>query len=225
MVDLAEGVKVRIGEEATKWSKTFSWAEPLSPTAAPKAWILINGVCCLATAAFFALAWMPLDSQAYHLAEAYYVPFNMLVCLLWMAEAALWMLFDQGESIWQKTGELALAAYFIFDGLVYCYEWAILGTLPQAQDILFYSSIDVAMYLYYFLIAAEPEILSHLTSWIPSDPRETLETPSYKYAISSCRRLLVWWLPMAVTLMWLRKHYTQTWDASMEIALFSAGIK
>ena len=146
----------------------------------------------------------------------------MAVCVLWMAEAALWMLFDEGDSIWAKTRELASAAYFIVDGLIYCYEWAVLGTMPKGEDILFYASIDVAMYVYYFVVSAAPNTL---TSWIPRNSREIWEMPSYKAAISISRKALIWWLPMVVLLTWLRKHNSQTWDESLGVALFSVGLK
>lgn len=208
-----EEVVPQVEERIQRCAKAISWAKPISPTCAPRPWFCINVACCLGTAAFLVFG-----LQRNATVELWYVPFNMIICVSWLAEAALWMLFDKGDALWQKSFELSLAMYYIVDGTIYYYDWAVRGIPPTYSDVIFYSVIDILIYVYYFAITWYPDLLD---GFIPSDPSAFFDMASYKHIISAARKFFLWWLPTAATLMWLT--CSQNWSdfGGMPLALLA----
>jgi len=128
-----------------------------SPSFAPKKWIYINGTCCILTAMFFLLGCLPEKVLGFHFAEMTYVPFNLIVCIIWFAEASLWMIFDEESKPWHKLGELSLAIFFVIDGLVWVFEWIAMETPLKGWEIVLYSAIDFLIYLFYLVLAIREE--------------------------------------------------------------------
>lgn len=137
----------------------LAFLKPLSPSDAPKWWIYINGTCCIGTAMFFMLGWMDDKSTGYQFCESYYIPFNLLICFIWFAEAGLWMLFDDDEEspAWHKLGELGLAVFFVGDSLLWLYGSWVLEEELKTGEILLYSAIDFFIYLFYLVLAIRSE--------------------------------------------------------------------
>ena len=135
----------------------LAFLRPLSPSVASKSWIVINGTCCIVTAVFFLLGWLPHKSTGYIFCETYYIPYNLVICVLWLAEAGLWMLFDEDTAPWHKLGELGLAVFFVGDSIVWLYgRWYLREELPRSE-ILLYSAIDFFIYLFYLVLAVRQE--------------------------------------------------------------------
>jgi hypothetical protein len=127
--------------------------KPYSPSEAPTKWIYINGACCMITAMFFLLGALPNKTIGYQTAETYYVPFNLLICMIWFAEASMWMIFDQDEPAWHKIGELGMASFFIVDAIIWVYEWLFTAFELHQKEILIYTAIDFFIYLFYLALA------------------------------------------------------------------------
>jgi hypothetical protein len=150
--------------------------KPLSPSLAPTHWIYINGSCCICTFMFFLLGWMEEKSHGYQFALDWYIPYNLLICVVWFVEAALWMLFDEASPAWHKLGELGLAFFFVFDGIFYLYEWKILGVALDRKEILIYTVIDFCIYLFYLLLAIREEAKAEQLSLSNADNDTTHDT-------------------------------------------------
>ena len=144
----------------------LSFLKPLSPTDAPTWWIYINGACCIGTAMFFMLGWMDAKSAGYQFCENYYIPFNLLICLIWFGEAGMWMLFDEDEAspAWHKLGEVGLAVFFLGDSILWLYGSWVLEEELKTGEILLYSAIDFFIYLFYLVLAIRSEAKVALAS-------------------------------------------------------------
>lgn len=102
------------------------------------------------------------QSIGYQFALAWYIPYNLLICVIWFAEAGLWMLFDEASPAWHKLGEVGLAFFFVFDGIAYLYEWKVLGYPLHRDEILIYTVIDFLIYLFYLALAIREEAKSQV---------------------------------------------------------------
>jgi len=141
--------------------------ESTSPPGAPKLWIYINGASCIVTGMFFLLGCLDHNTYVYHLAEIFYIPCNLLFCLLWVFEAAGWMIFDEEEPAWHKLPELLLAGFFILDGIAWVYEWAFTDLDLERKEILIYAAIDFFIYGFYLVLAIKAEAKKSLAEGGP----------------------------------------------------------
>ena len=135
----------------------LAFMKPISPTDAPKYWIYINGTCCIVTAMFFLLGWLPAKSFGYQVCETYYIPYNLVICIVWLLEAALWMLFDEEGEAWHTLGEFGLAVFFVFDGIFWLYGSWVLEEELKTSEIILYTAIDFFIYLFYLVLAIRAE--------------------------------------------------------------------
>ena len=152
--------------------------KPWSPSIAPTKWIFINASCCMVTFMFFLLGWMEENTAGYQFALDYYVPYNLFICVIWFAEAGLWILFDQATPAWHKLGELGLAFFFVFDGMFYLYEWKFLGYALERREILIYTVIDFFIYLFYLVLAIREEAKAQLEQHQEEGELEDVEKAS-----------------------------------------------
>ncbi|CAB9519648.1 expressed unknown protein [Seminavis robusta] len=106
---------------------------------------------------YFLLGWLPKNTIGYEFAQVTYIPANLLFCGLWFFEASLWMIFDEDEPAWHKLGEVVLSVFFVLDGIMWVYGWLFLEEPLANKELLIYTAIDFAIYLFYLVLAIRAE--------------------------------------------------------------------
>ncbi|CAB9512980.1 expressed unknown protein [Seminavis robusta] len=67
------------------------------------------------------------------------------------------MIFDEDEPAWHKLGEVVLSVFFVLDGIMWVYGWLFLEEPLANKELLIYTAIDFAIYLFYLVLAIRAE--------------------------------------------------------------------
>ena len=153
----------------------LSFVRPWAPTHSPVTWIYINGSCCMSTAMFFLLGWLPKQTIGYDFAHLFYIPFNLVICVIWFLEIFFWMLFDDDSPSWHKLGELAVAIFFCVDGFLWICGWLVFDEELENRAMLIYTALDFFVYLFYLMLAIRAEARAALKAQLTAQDIEGTE--------------------------------------------------
>lgn len=183
---LTEMIKERIKEWINKALIILDWIldivrpyvsflRPWAPTHSPVTWIYINGSCCMLTSMFFLLGWLPKQTIGYDFAHLFYIPFNLIFCVIWFVEISLWMLFDDESPAWHKLGELLISIFFCVDGFIWIFGWLVLDEALENRAMLIYTALDFFVYLFYLMLAIRAEARAALKAQVTAQDLEDTE--------------------------------------------------
>jgi hypothetical protein len=183
---LTEMIKERIKEWINKALIILDWIldivrpklsclRPWAPTLTPVTWIYVNGSCCMSTAMFFLLGWLPKQTIGYDFAHLFYIPFNLIICVIWFVEISLWMLFDEDSPAWHKLAELLISMFFCVDGIIWVFGWLVLDEELENKMMLIYTALDFFVYLFYLMLAIRAEARAAMKAQLTAQDLEETE--------------------------------------------------
>jgi hypothetical protein len=127
------------------------------------------------TAMFFLLGWLPKQTIGYDFAHMFYIPFNMIFCVIWFLEISLWMLFDEDSPAWHKLCELLIAIFFCVDGFLWICGWLLLDEELENKSMLIYTALDFFVYLFYLMLAIRAEARAAMKALVTAQDLEGAE--------------------------------------------------
>jgi len=120
-----------------------AWA----PKKAPKAWIVINAVCCVwSLLLLLIIIFATDDSAGKRIAKAQYLVYDLATTVVWVAETGLTTVFEYNATSWQQWLEFILAIYFLGDSAVVVHKWKLRKEHTSEMGIAVF--IGFGAYLY-----------------------------------------------------------------------------
>lgn len=127
----------------TSLSSTLkSWV----PTNSPRAWLVINAICCLWSFLLVLIVLFTDDSIGKRLAKAQYLVYDLFTTLVWVVETGLTSVFDYDVTSVEQWVEFALAIYFLGDSTVTVIKWKLQKEHTSLMGIAVF--IGFVAYLY-----------------------------------------------------------------------------